>query len=259
MWSLGYASPIAVKRGEVTLIVSCLLWALFGLVFGSFFNVLIYRIPAGESIVHPGSRCPHCGYVLTARDLVPVISYLLLKGRCRQCQAAISPQYPVVEAASGGLFFAACWLGGNIWQSAAYALFLSLLLLCFVTDLYTKRIPNVYVVPGMGAALFFAALGWTIPLRDSALGLLLGLGVMLLIHVVSRGGMGMGDVKMMGMIGGFLGPLAVLYTLFGASLFGSIIGIAYLVKTKQGRKTPIPFGPFLAAAAAGIWVYLLVA
>ncbi len=238
--------------------ILCLFWALFGLVLGSFFNVLIYRVPAGQSIVTPGSHCPHCGYELRTKDLIPILSFVLLRGRCRQCRTPLSLQYPLVEAAAAALFFSACIMSQTLWQGAAYAVFLSLLLLCFVTDLNTKRIPNVFVVPGMLAALVFAGLGWTIPLQDAALGIVLAMGLMLLIHVLSRGGMGMGDVKMMGMIGGFLGPLAVLYTLFAASLLGSIIGIAYLVKTKQGRRTPIPFGPFLSVAAASVWVYLAV-
>jgi len=230
------------------------IWAVFGAVFGSFFNVLIHRVPKNQSIVQPKSHCPHCGYELRVRDLIPVVSFLLLRGRCRQCGEPVSAQYPLVELTAAAIFAGVIALESNVASGVVGALFLSILLLCFVTDLQTRRIPNAFVVPGTAAGLILSAAGWSIPLRDALSGLLLALFLLMIIAVLSRGGMGMGDVKMMAMIGAYVGPMGVLVTLFAASLFGSIIGGAYLLKTKQGRKTPIPFGPFLAAAAAMEWI-----
>ncbi|NLM69073.1 MAG: prepilin peptidase [Firmicutes bacterium] len=231
------------------------LFFILGSVFGSFFNVVIYRIPRGQSIVAPRSHCPSCGHTLRPRELIPVLSFLIQQGKCSSCRATISWQYPVVEllTAVGFAFYA---FSADSWQELVVLLvFFSLLLIASVIDLQHQILPNVITLPGMIIGLCFAALRWTIPIFHSMLGIIVGGGVLLVIAVLTKG-MGMGDVKFLAFIGAFIGPLPTVIALFAASLLGTIYGIIYLTATKQGRKTPIPFGPFLALGALitiGYW------
>ncbi len=232
--------------------------AVFGLVIGSFLNVCIYRIPRNISIVMPASRCPACNYPIRAWDNIPVISYLILRGRCRHCGAKISPQYPLVEAVNAFFYVAVFWRYGFAWDSVAYALFCSCLIVITFVDLEFQIIPDRITLPGIILGTFAGALLMPDPFMRTALlgykasliGLLSGGGFFYLVAVLSRGGMGGGDIKMMAMVGALMGWKAVMLTTFLGSLSGSIVGIFLMVFKGRGRKAKIPFGPFLALGAA---------
>ena len=221
----------------------------FGLVFGSFFNVVIYRLPRGLSLVKPGSSCPICGHRLRAGELIPVLSFLWQRGACRVCGEKISWRYPVVELVTGLGFAFLAWTSSSWTELAVGLVFYSFLLVLALIDLDHKLLPNVLTLSGVGLGLVFSLLGWTIPFGQSVLGAAVGFAVIVAIVVISRGGMGMGDAKLMALIGSFLGWQAVFYVLFWGSVVGSISGIIYLYLTRQDKKTPLPFGPSLAAAA----------
>lgn len=221
----------------------------FGLVLGSFYNVVIYRVPRKLSLIKPGSSCPHCGHRLGASELVPVLSFLWQKRRCKECGGAIAWRYPLVEFITGLSFALIAWKSSSLSGLVIGLVFFSLLLILALIDLEHKLLPDVLTLPGTALGLLFALLGLTMSFWSSVLGVAVGFLLMLLIALISRGGMGMGDVKLMAMIGAFMGWKAVFFVLFGASLLGSIGGILYLYITKQDRKTPIPFGPSMAVAA----------
>lgn len=228
---------------------------LYGITFGSFFNVVGLRVPKKESIVHPPSHCTTCDRRLTAADLVPVFSYVFLKGRCRKCKERISPVYPLMELLTGLLFAAAYGHFGFTLELAVALLFISMLVIITVSDVRYMIIPN-RVLLLFGAAIFimrlFAPLA---PWWDGLLGAAVGFGILFIIAVVSNGGMGGGDIKLFFVIGLVLGTVGTLLTLFLASLIGAVAGIIILKKTKQGRKTPVPFGPSIAAAALIVYFY----
>jgi leader peptidase (prepilin peptidase)/N-methyltransferase len=229
---------------------------LLGLVLGSFYNVVIYRLPRNLSLIKPGSSCPKCGHRLGVSELVPVLSFLWQKGKCKMCGKKISVRYPLIELITGVGFTLMYWHSSSWGELLVGLVFFSILLLLALIDLEHKLLPNVLTVPGIVFGLVFALLGWTSSFWTSILGAVVGFLLLFLIALASRGGMGMGDVKFMAMIGAFLGWKSVFYVLFGASLLGSVGGILYLYLTKQGRKTPIPFGPSLAVAA--LIVYFIV-
>lgn len=232
-------------------------WAFcFGLVFGSFFNVVIYRLPRGLSLVKPGSSCPRCGHRLSSLELIPLFSFLWQRGACKACGAMISRRYPLVEFLTGLGFALIAWTSSAWTELIVGLVFLSLLLVLAFIDLDHKLLPNVLTLPGVGVGLLFSLLGWTTPVLDSLLGAIVGFVLITVIVVVSRGGMGMGDAKLLALVGSFLGWKAVFYVLFWGSVFGAIVGIIYLYITKQDRKTPIPFGPFLAAAGIICYFFL---
>ena len=225
------------------------LFFIFGLIFGSFFNVVIYRLPKGLSLVKPRSSCPHCKHELRPGELVPVLSYLWQKGRCKVCKKPISWRYPIVELVTGFGFAVVAW-GSLSWSDYLVGLvFFSFLLVLALIDLEYKLLPNKLTLSGLALGLLFSLLGWNLSFFSSLLGGAVGFGLLFAIALLSRGGMGMGDVKLMALIGSFLGWKAVFYVLFGGALFGSVGGLIYLYVTKQDRKTPIPFGPSLALAA----------
>jgi leader peptidase (prepilin peptidase)/N-methyltransferase len=232
------------------------LFFIFGLIFGSFFNVVIYRLPKGLSLVKPRSSCPHCKHELTPGELVPVLSYLWQKGRCKVCNKPISWRYPIVELITGFGFAVVAWGSLSWFDYLVGSVFFSLLLVLALIDLEHKLLPNKLTLSGLAIGLLFSLLGWNLPFFSSLLGGTVGFALLFVIALISRGGMGMGDVKLMALIGSFLGWKAVFYVLFGGALFGSIGGLIYLYVTKQDRKTPIPFGPSLALAA---FLYYLLA
>lgn len=228
---------------------------LYGITFGSFFNVVGLRVPVKESIVSPPSHCTTCDRRLTALDLVPVFSYVFLGGKCRGCKQKISAIYPLMELVTGVLFVFSYVALGFQWELAVALLFLSMLVILTVSDLKYMLIPNKVLLL-FGVAIF--VLRFVSPLTpwwDSLLGAAVGFGVLFLIAVVSKGGMGGGDIKLFFVIGLTLGTLHTLLTLFLASLIGAVIGIIFLKRTKQGRKTPVPFGPSIAVAAIVAYFY----
>ncbi len=250
---------------------------LFGLVIGSFLNVVIDRLPDGKSIVSPPSHCPACNRKLVAKDLIPVLSYIQLKGRCRYCAEKIPVRLPIVEAATGAGFGLICWYGSANWLLAGSAkpdyaliclalLYFCLLLVIFVIDLDHQLILNRLVYPAMVIALIVSvlhtwagfdlnALAFVPDLKHAAIGCGIGLALFLLIAILSRGGMGLGDVKMAALMGLMLGYPSVLVAIFLAIIAGGIIAIILLAARKKGRKQAIPFGPFLALGTmlAMIW------
>lgn len=221
----------------------------FGLTFGSFYNVVVYRLPKGLSLVRPGSSCPKCGHKLGASELIPVLSYLWQRGLCKKCGEVISWHYPVIELLTALGFVLVVWRSSSRIEVAIGLVFFSLLFVLSLIDLEHKILPNVLTLPGLALGLIFALVGFNLSFLQSLLGAGVGFGLIFIIALISRGGMGMGDAKLMALIGAFLGWKAIFYVLFGASLVGSVVGIVYLYVTKQDRKTPIPFGPFLAFAA----------
>lgn len=228
---------------------------ILGLVLGSFYNVVGLRVPKKESIVSPPSHCTSCDRRLTALDLIPVFSYLLLRGKCRGCGVKISPIYMVTELVTGLLFAFAYWQLGWQPELAVALFFISLLVIINVSDIAYMLIPDkilLFFLPLLIVARIFAPLdNWW----DSIVGAMVGFGILLLIAIISKGGMGGGDIKLFFLIGLVLGTLDALLTLFLASIIGMIVGIIVLKVRGQGRKTPVPFGPSIALAAIIVYFY----
>ena len=223
----------------------------FGLVIGSFLNVVIARLPQRRSLWAPRSSCPECGYQIAWYDNIPLLSFAALRGRCRACAARIPWRYPLVEAATAALFLLA-WIvfAGDLAGFAMAAIFLAALVAITVIDLRHQIIPDAITLPGIvvGLAASFAAgrISWL----ESLVGVLLGGGVFVVIILVSRGGMGGGDLKLGAMLGAFLGWQALLVALFVAVMLGGISAVALLLSGRLARKDAIPFGPFLALGGA---------
>ncbi|WP_203246788.1 prepilin peptidase [Sporosarcina beigongshangi] len=230
-------------------VVFLLLFFIYGIVFGSFFNVVGLRVPKKESLVSPPSRCTTCNRKLRVLDLVPVFSYLFLQGKCRGCGSKISPIYPFMEFVTGLLFALSFYTLGFSGELVIALLFMSLLVIITVSDIAYMLIPNKVLLP-FGVMLFVVRLFFPLePWWDSLLGALIGFGILYLIAVVSKGGMGGGDIKLFFVIGLVLGTVHTLLTLFLASVIGTIAGVIILKRAGKGRKTPIPFGPSIALAA----------
>jgi leader peptidase (prepilin peptidase)/N-methyltransferase len=204
-------------------------------------------MPVGESIVFPPSHCPHCHERLRAVDLVPVFSYLFLRGRCRYCQGKISPRYPLVEVLCALLFMGVCLRWGLTMITVSGCVFSVILLGAAFIDWDHGIIPDRLTYPGIiiGLILSFGTLGFL----PALYGTLAFGGLMLAIAVISKGGMGGGDVKLAAVIGAFTGVTGSAVTLLMASLLGAIFGLGVMAVKKTGRKTPIKFGPFLAMSA----------
>ncbi|NIK11589.1 prepilin peptidase [Alkalibacillus sp. S2W] len=226
-----------------------------GLVLGSFYNVVGMRVADGESIVTPRSHCPRCGHVLKSYELIPVLSYLFQKGQCRQCGVKISPVYPFFEVLTGGLFvYAFFHIGFHIELFLAWLL-ISLLIIITISDWYKQLIPDRVLI-----AFAIIILAWRIwmptePWYDSYLAALLGFGLLLLIAIVSRGGMGGGDIKLFAVLGLFLGVQKTLLTLMLASVIGTVIGLVLMGLGRVKKGKPIPFGPFIASGALVAYFY----
>ncbi|HTK28993.1 MAG TPA: prepilin peptidase [Vicinamibacterales bacterium] len=227
--------------------------AVFGSFIGSFLNVCIYRLPRGQSIVWPASACPHCRRPLAWYENVPIASYAVLGGRCRTCREPIGIRYPIVEALTAAMFAAAWWEYGPGLLLLSRLVFGSALLGLFAIDLEHHLLPNVVTLPGMAAGLLFSLV--TEPgLKDALIGVLIGGGSLFAIaegyyRLRHEEGLGMGDVKMLAMIGAFVGWKLTLLTLMMASLAGSIIGLALIATRRGSMKYALPFGTFLALGA----------
>jgi leader peptidase (prepilin peptidase)/N-methyltransferase len=232
----------------------------FGLVVGSFMTVAVYRLPKGESVVRPRSRCPACGAEIGARDNVPVVSWLLLRGECRRCGERISVEYPLLELATAGLVVLAAVRYPDPWQAVLVGGLLALMPGIALIDLRHRIIPNKLTYPALLVFAVVIVLAWLIadavdPVL-AGIGLLLYGGILFAVAAVSRG-MGMGDVKLAAVIGLVLGSLGLRFVGVAAAsaiVLGGLGAVGALAMGK-GRKSAIPFGPYLAAGAvvAGLW------
>lgn len=251
------------------LAVLALFAAAFGLIVGSYLNVVIHRLPLGQSTVRPRSRCPQCGNPIAWFDNIPVLSYLGLRGRCRHCRTAISARYPLVEAATAVLFVACLVSFGPTLAAVAGMVLSALLVALALIDFDHMFLPDVLTFPGIALGIAFQlaiggiggfaglgawggkGIGW----KGALFGAALGAGILLAIrglYLLLRGvdAMGLGDVKMLAMIGAFLGWKGVLVTLFSASFVGAAAGLILIVRSRQGMragmKIQLPFGVFLS-------------
>ena len=222
---------------------------MLGLLIGSFLNVVAIRLPKGESIAYPPSHCVHCGHTLGPLDLIPVLSYVLLRGRCRYCRGRISPAYPAGELAASAAFALMAWKTGYTPELAAALLLAGVLITAAHTDLREMVIPDKLVAFGLVAGLAARFFSPPLPWWDSALGAAAGSGLMLLLAVISRGGMGGGDIKLYLFVGLMLGFKLTMLSVFAASLLGSLYGLGLAMAGKFRRRMQIPFGPFIALGA----------
>jgi leader peptidase (prepilin peptidase)/N-methyltransferase len=233
--------------------------AFLGLAIGSFLNVVIHRLPRQQSLVSPGSRCPSCGYALGAADNVPVLSYVFLGGRCRKCRTRISVRYPIVELITASLFVAFYFAFGWTPLLAVRLLFVAAMIALFAIDLEHHLLPDAITLPGIVVGLVASAF---LPpgLISALIGTLVGGGVLWAVgeayyRYSGQEGMGGGDVKMLAMIGAFLGWQQVIVTLVFSSIAGSVIGLLVIAIKRGGMKHALPYGTFLAIAAvfASLW------
>jgi leader peptidase (prepilin peptidase) / N-methyltransferase len=248
---------------------------LFGLVVGSFLNVCILRIPADKSIVLPSSSCPKCGKAIAPYDNIPVLSWLFLGGKCRNCKTKISAMYPAVELLTGLLFLACYFAFGLTVDALKWAIFAGMLVVLTITDLRERILPDEVNFFGLGVGLLFSfftkpidgtalwiANRWfefppptpALSFADSVLGAAVGSGLLWVVaegyfRLRGREGMGLGDVKMMAAVGAFLGLQRTLMTILAGSLLGSVIGTLLIAISKKGRDYELPFGTFLGAGA----------
>jgi len=228
-----------------------------GLVVGSFLNVVAARVPAGGSVMRPRSACPRCGHPIRNRDNLPVVSWVALRGRCRDCSEPISVRYPLVEAATGLLFAAVGWRFGADVVLPAYLFFAAISVVLTLIDLDTRRLPDAIVLPAYPVALALGVVtvgshGWW-PLERALTGGAVLTGLYLALWYITGGrGLGYGDVKLAGLVGGYAawlgwGPLVVAG--FGGFLLGGAVGVLLMAAGRAGRRTALPFGPFMLAAA----------
>jgi len=227
---------------------------IFGGIVGSFLNVCIVRLPKEESIVTPGSHCPRCNNPIKFYDNIPMISYLVLRGKCRHCNESISIQYPLIEGITALSSFLLFDKFGATLSYLFYFSFVSALIIITVIDLYHQIIPDVISIPGIGVGLLGSLIIPYISVFNSLIGILVGGGSLFLVATLyqwlfKREGMGGGDVKLLAMIGAFLGWKSVILTILLSSFIGSIVGIAIMLLKGKDFKYAIPFGPFLSLAA----------
>lgn len=233
---------------------------LFGLIWGSFLNVVIHRLPKGQSLVTPRSRCPSCGKGIAGYDNVPLLSYLVLGGRCRYCKTRVSIRYPLVEATLGAASLLTFVRHGVSLEFLAELAFVAAMVALIFIDFDHQILPNAITLPGAALGLALAGPRDGIRFFDALIGALLGAGLLFLVSEVyfrlrKVEGLGFGDVKMMGMVGAFLGWKGVLLTLFLGSLSGTVVGLVVMGAQKGNLKTKLPFGTFLGMGAIAT-VYL---
>lgn len=238
---------------EVGLLI-ILIAGLLGALIGSFLNVCIYRLPRQESIVWPGSHCPRCAQPIAWYDNIPILSYLALAGRCRYCTAHISYRYPLIEFLNAAGYVGVVWIFGPNAIAVTYGLLYSALLVAAGTDLSHKIIPNALTFPGIIVGLVCATTILPLGFLGSLLGVFVGGGILWVLAWVSpylfgKEGMGGGDIKLMAMIGAFLGWKPALITIMIGSLLGSLVGVTLIAAQVIKREEYIPFGPFLVCGA----------
>ncbi len=238
----------------------CVSAGLFGLIVGSFLNVLAHRLPRGESIVFPGSHCPACGAAIRATDNVPVLSWLLLRGRCRTCRAPISARYPMIEL-TNGVLWALVFLRARQWPDLLGGVFFASACLALAAiDLEFQILPDKITLTGLAAGILLSFFSNTRTPGSALLGAAIGGGGLFLIAFLyekfaGQEGMGLGDVKMLAMIGAFLGPAGVLVSVLLASLSGSLVGVVAIALGRGDRKMRLPFGVFLAAGGVAAFFF----
>lgn len=225
--------------------------ALLGLIVGSYLNVLVHRLPSGRSTIWPRSRCPFCGGAIKARDNIPLLSFLLLKGRCRYCQAPISWRYPFIEGFTAAAFVACVYRFGLTAETLIAILFVSLMVLLAAIDLEHFLLPDSVTLSGLLIGLALRAWHPYTSFLDALVGAVIGAGLLILLinfwfWLRNEEGMGLGDVNMLALIGAFLGWQGVLTTLFVAALTGALTGIVLLIAGRVGLRSRLPFGVFLA-------------
>tara|TARA_Y100001935_G_scaffold240361_1_gene228835 strand:- start:4374 stop:5144 length:771 start_codon:yes stop_codon:yes gene_type:complete len=227
---------------------------LLGLLWGSFANVVIYRWPRQESFVFGRSHCPHCKALVSWWQNIPVLSFLILGGKCRSCGQKISRRYPLVELLTGMIFLAIYWKYGMSWSTLEYFIFgFGLVTVSFI-DLDHMLLPDIFTLPGIGIGLIGAYLNPERSFQNAWLGVLVGGGILWSVAVIyyalrKREGMGGGDIKLLAWIGAILGLSSIPVVLLFASLWGSFFGILMSLRSKDGAQTAIPFGPYLALGA----------
>ncbi len=242
------------RKEDSSLFLMSMVIGLLGLLIGSFLNVVIFRVPRGESIVTPSSHCPVCGHALRSWELIPVVSFLIQKGQCRNCQSRISWRYPAVELLTGILFFLTAELSMGTETHPARLLlnlvFVAVLVALALIDLDTFRLPDVLTFPLMGLGLLGASLipgsptGW-----ESVFSALGAGGFFWIITRIYPQGMGLGDVKLVAAMGAFLGFHAIFLAVFMGSFVGAFVGIFFLLAGRKRFRQEIPFGPYLALGA----------
>ena len=231
--------------------VNVILIFILGLIVGSFSNVCIYRIPRNESIIYPASHCPKCSTTIRPRDNVPLLSYIILKGRCRNCGSKISIQYPLVELLTGIIYLIIYLIYGLSIQSLIYIILSSALIIIAFIDLNEQIVPDVISLPGIGAGLILSFFVPYISFINSVLGVFVGGGIILIIGLVGsaifkKEAMGGGDVKLAAMVGAFLGWKYVILALFLGFFIGALAGIFLVLSKIKNREDMVPFGPFIA-------------
>ncbi|MEN6321540.1 MAG: prepilin peptidase [Syntrophaceae bacterium] len=231
-----------------------ILFAVAGAAVGSFLNVLICRIPEGQSIVFPSSHCPKCQHPIRFYDNIPLISYLVLRGKCRDCHDKISFRYPLVEAITALMALLLFWKFGLSLKYLFSFIFTAALIVITFIDLDLQIIPDVITLPGIPIFFILAVFFMDISVWESLLGILIGGGCLFAIAfgyevITKREGMGGGDIKLLAMLGAFLGWKSLFFILFVSSLLGAVIGITLMVIKGENMKYAVPFGPFLSVAA----------
>ena len=227
---------------------------IFGAAIGSFLNVCIFRLPAEKSILKPRSQCPYCQHPIRNCDNIPLISFIVLRGKCRDCGGKISWRYPLVELITAALALLLFLKFGLTLKFLTFFIFTAVLIVITFIDLDHQIIPDILTLPGIPIFFLAAIFLVKIPWMEALIGLLIGGGVLFAIAFVyelltKREGMGGGDIKLLAMIGGFLGWKSLIFILLFSSFSGAIVGITAMIIKKQDMKYAIPFGPFLSAAA----------
>jgi leader peptidase (prepilin peptidase)/N-methyltransferase len=227
---------------------------LVGAAIGSFLNVLICRLPEGLSIVFPPSHCPRCKHPIRFYDNIPVVSFLLLRGRCRDCNEKISSRYPLVEGITAVLSLLLFWKFGLSWQYLFHFIFVCSLIVITFIDFDHQIIPDVITLPGIPIFSLIAVFFMGVPWMEVLIGILAGGGLLYAIAVgyeffTKREGMGGGDIKLLAMLGGFLGWKSLFFIVFVSSLLGALVGITMILLKGKDMKYAVPFGPFLSIAA----------